>query len=563
VEDRILLHLLKYRDFTYEYNVPFELTSAGIAKAVGTNRSYILRVIKYMSEKSYIEEYNGRMKNGKKIQRYFLLKENGREYSRGLKKILLNLSITMVFPDNTVKVLKLNKIISYLKKENICPNITPQTLYNFISYDGMIKINNVIDLTANEYVDQSTEAPKVQSFLGRNKEIAKLRKWMDEDKKRNIVFVCGMAGIGKSTLTAKLIDSYRGLKHIFWYNCHNLDSLHGILFKLAEFFSKAKQNELEKYIRSYNNYDYYEVSLIIIKLMERTNAILILDDFHESNDEIQNFFSHVFKRIPLLSKTKMIVLSRDNLYFDKIKNNFPEESKISLELHGLDFKDSRSILSEKEIDDNGINRIFKITFGNPKLLKIMSSDEDIEKYVHNEIFTKLEEHEKRNLEIMSIFLTPAQKDLLYRYDDFDSNSFYVLTKKHIIKKNAQNRYILQGIIKQFFYARLPQIKKRLYHKIAAECYEKSNDPMEQIKSLYHYSLSGGPKKSLPDSEIIDMISSNKNNPELLAVLEGINWKKINPLIMNQIDEIINERSMIENRRESAFSYRKSNSKTFL
>ena len=53
--------------------------------------------------------------------------------------------------------------------------------------------------------------------------------------------ILGVAGIGKTTLGAKLIEEYKSLKNIYWYQLHEWNTLSGILEPFSDFLKEINK----------------------------------------------------------------------------------------------------------------------------------------------------------------------------------------------------------------------------------------------------------------------------------------------------------------------------------
>jgi tetratricopeptide (TPR) repeat protein/DNA-binding PadR family transcriptional regulator len=527
VEKRILLHLLNSQSTKHQYDVPIELTPNGIAEILGTNKTYIFTTIKKSLTKSYVKECVGWVKNKKKKQKYYILTDKGKVYSQKLKKDLSNQMVTIKLTKDTQKLMKIKNIIPYLNKENKFPDIDELDIYKSISQDGIIDIEQIYNRKKIQFIDHSAEAPRVLHFFGRKKETAQLNGWLEDKERNNIIFIHGMAGIGKTTLVAKLIESYRDSKHLFWHNFHKLDTLRGMLFKIAEFLSKIGHDHLEMYIRTRTQLDYYEVSRILKKSLGVIDAIFVFDDFHKSNDDIRSFFVYIHKMLISSSNTKIMIIGRKIIPFYDFKDLLTKKIVTELLLEGLDFESSKKLLSGKGIDKKRFKELYGFTGGNPLFLEILESKGHLERYIHDEMFSKLNEDERKILGILSIYRYPVSEDLLLRNDDFNFEKLYSLTEKSFVKKDSYDRYFVHDIIKQFFYSRLPPIKQKSYHLIAALGYEERDEPKDIIEAINQYQEAGKNKKASQltiDSSIA--VLEGGYATEFLNALERFDEKKV-------------------------------------
>jgi WD40 repeat protein/DNA-binding SARP family transcriptional activator len=85
------------------------------------------------------------------------------------------------------------------------------------------------------------EAPDVSVFFGREAEIATLAQWVVRDRCR-LVAVLGMGGIGKTTLTAKLIETLLAsptgpIEQVVWRSLRHAPTLDDLLEELVVFIS--------------------------------------------------------------------------------------------------------------------------------------------------------------------------------------------------------------------------------------------------------------------------------------------------------------------------------------
>ena len=141
VEKRIMLHLLNYHRVENKFDVPFALTQCGIAEAISTKRNYVSSSVKKLIAKGHVREYVGRGKRAKKMQKYILLTNGGREYAGKLKKKLSGRHITMQLLNGSLRMMKLRHILPYLDKKEICPDATELDIYKMVSTNCIFLIS--------------------------------------------------------------------------------------------------------------------------------------------------------------------------------------------------------------------------------------------------------------------------------------------------------------------------------------------------------------------------------------------------------------------------------------
>jgi tetratricopeptide (TPR) repeat protein len=373
----------------------------------------------------------------------------------------------------------------YLSKEDFCTGITELEIYSTISKDCTLDIEQLKTIKKIQFVDFSAEAPEITHFYGRKREMALLKKRIEDKEGPNIIFIHGIAGIGKTTLAAKLTQNYLGSKHLFWHNFHELDALPSVLLKLGEFLSEVGLNHLEVQLRAQRSFDHLKISGILRQSIGTIDGILIFDDFQKANDQIKQFFAYFVRILTPPSKTKMVIMSREIIPFYDQRDVLVRKLVTELELEGLDFESSKRLLKGKGIDKKKFKEIHDFTAGNPLYLEVFESKDRVERYL-SETFLNLGEDEKKILGMISIHRFPIPEDTLAVNSDFDFRELYALMQKSIVKKDTQDRYLVHDIIKQFFYRRLSPSKRKERHLLAARWYENSDEPSDLIEAIHHY-----------------------------------------------------------------------------
>ncbi|MEM7717464.1 MAG: NB-ARC domain-containing protein [Cyanobacteria bacterium P01_A01_bin.68] len=88
-------------------------------------------------------------------------------------------------------------------------------------------------------------APDVSAFYGREKELTTLKGWIVEDKCRAIALL-GMAGIGKTSVAAKLVEQIEDkFDYVIWRSLRNAPPLKNLLSELVRFLSNEQETKAE------------------------------------------------------------------------------------------------------------------------------------------------------------------------------------------------------------------------------------------------------------------------------------------------------------------------------
>jgi len=553
-KDRVVLHLSAYKVQRKKYDMPLAVTREGIAKATGVGLSHASRQISELKEKGYLITVNGRAKGKNRNQDFYFLNAKGKKYANSLEKRMKKMQIRIIGVHDPPQKMGLYEALVYLKNANI-PDVSELDICKFTSEKGVMDIKDLEKSRKKRHIDFTERVPKITHFFGREEELNKLKEWIADKEKHNIIFIHGMAGIGKTTLAAKLIEDFQESKHLFWHDFNELDTLRGILLKLADFLAELDNDHLELFMRTRTALDFYEITRILGKSIGKLDAIIIFDDFQKSNDQIRKFFVYFLGMLSPYSQTKMLVLSREIVPFYDSRDVLDKKTVAELRLEGLDFESTKKLLSEKGIDRQDFEEIYMFTAGNPLFLEFFQSKGHLERFVHDELFSKLDENERKILGCLSIYRYPVLEEVLAVHDVIDLEILYTLTQKSLVKLDAKNRHFLHDIIKRFFYTRMSRSKRKNFHRLAAKWYENENEASHLIEAIYHYQEAGDLNSaSTLAIESSSLIMDCGYATDLLVILERFEESDLEPKVWAEILFIMGKNSYMVGEWKKALRY---------
>jgi len=89
VNERVLIHLLRFYRYSDEFEVPFDLTQYGIAHYIGIQQKHVPRAMKKLMDDKIVEERVSHIKRSPRKQKVYFLTQEGFAFATNLKERFL------------------------------------------------------------------------------------------------------------------------------------------------------------------------------------------------------------------------------------------------------------------------------------------------------------------------------------------------------------------------------------------------------------------------------------------------------------------------------------------
>ena len=235
------------------------------------------------------------------------------------------------------------------------------------------------------YIDLD-DAPSPTLFYGRTEELNTLEHWIIKQKSR-IIAICGLLGIGKTSLTLQLVEN---IKHQFDY----------VIWRNLKYFPEAEELQQELvdiFIKTENQETGAKAQLrTLIQYLRKYRCLIIVDDlqslfvngelsgkYHNESKSYQNLFKSIAETnhqscVVLLSQEK----PKEILQLEEIN-----PAVRTLELKGLD-DSARGILKFQGLQDEAMwLNLIELYQGNPQWLQsIAKTIQELSKGKINDVF---------------------------------------------------------------------------------------------------------------------------------------------------------------------------------
>ena len=219
------------------------------------------------------------------------------------------------------------------------------------------------------------DAPNTKTFYNREEDLNSLKQWVLGDHCQMIA-VLGMGGIGKTMLTAKLVEQVQNaFKYIFWRSLQHSPRIENILKECIQFFYDQQQKDVPEDIDG-------QIALLL-KFFKEQRCLLVLDNIESVLQEsayagkYREGYEGYSRLLHLLGDAKhqscLLVTSREKPKEVALLegNKLPVRS---MQLTGLSQLGGQRVLRDKGLfgSDSLLDELIHNYLGNPLALKLVS-----------------------------------------------------------------------------------------------------------------------------------------------------------------------------------------------
>ena len=233
--------------------------------------------------------------------------------------------------------------------------------------------------------------------------------------------------------------------------------------------------------------DLSEIEYLLTEcISEKSTGLIVFDDYHNSNDEIQNLFKLLNRIICKSKKMKLIVSGRSMKSFYERKD-VSDKKVLEITLDGLDKESSMELAREMGVSEDQLEMIYSQTQGHPLFVELLGStgalevNMDMERFINEELIKNLTKDGLELLKYISVHRYPVNRKGIHGQQLALTN----LVENSIIRQSNEGFIEISGIIQTTIYRGLAREDLLKLHSRAAEHYLESFTINSLMEALYH------------------------------------------------------------------------------
>lgn len=461
VGERILVHLFGFLRLADAYECPVEMTQDGIASALSISRAHVALELKRLRTTAKVEERMAHVANARSRRKVYDLTPGGQEIARRMREHAKSRSVGLLGPEGRREVSG-TEAIEALRRA------------------GLRESEAVQRILAADVVEVPRPEPKADvvpshPFFGRETERQALADWLASGSRAAAV-VIGVAGIGKSALITKLLESET--RPTCMRRVYGHDDAHGILSSLADFLVRQGRRRL-KAVLVRPAYD--PIEAIAILRDDLAGCVVAFDDLHAcpaADALLKTLLEHP-------PAAKILVASRAQPSFYE-RPDLVRGGILELRLEGLDAPSAAQLLASKgaALGTDDVRHIIAATRGHPLALELFAASGldagavETERYVVETVLEDLDDASESLMRTFAILRRPARSP--------EALGATLSQLRRLVRRallhHRDDGYMLHDLVKEFFVRRMSDDVRRDAHLRAAAYWAGRDDGLEEA---YH------------------------------------------------------------------------------
>ena len=500
VQERIFLHLSDYVDHSDKVEVPFALSQMGIANAVSIARSNVPRAISGMKEAGHLIERQAHVTGVSRKRKAYFLTDEGAKVADEIWGRVSETNVRVVFSDGRSEKTSLAEAI-----ESTELPLRHVDMLRYMDDSGTIDLSGLTpelverDLSKHiekQLVSYLNDLPRTRRFYGREKELDVMANLLEA--KSASILVPGIAGIGKTSLSTKILDRFTHRRNLLYHRCQDWEGSRAFLEACAEWLSAVGNNDLSDYLASSPVPQTNMAVNLIANGLSESPSLIVIDDLHKVGDEtLYSILRELTLRINTLKEVGLVMFSRSFRMVVPESDQSGNIVTLVMPLQGLDAESSRQILTAMpKMDSDQFTHIYSLSRGHPLILELINRGNvaetfhaTLEAFVEKEIFSRLSGSEKRLLGAIAVFREPIPVEAIHQVEG-SVDLLDDLVEKGLARQSDAENFDVHDLVREFLLRSMDEEMKNSLHSSAVNWYRDKDDPADRIEFIYHLSHTG-------------------------------------------------------------------------
>ena len=513
-EKAIVLYLFEFLRHQDDTEMPPGVTASTMSRTIGISQPRLIDALRKLKSIGKVNEWLAPIKGYPGKRQVFFLTKDGEKLAMFMSDELKVSRLVLRTDRGGTEELFLSAI---KKRLGFAPR--PVEVVASMGENSVVSIAKLKEVhaawidqeAAPDFVDFSSNAPRVPHLVGREKEKEAVRRFM-ASLDAQVLVVKGIDGIGKTSLIASIIGEYKRHMHVYWTRFREWTTMEMTLNEIARFLAKMKDGTLRNYLVSTKVPDVAESVRIMENALYDTKILFILDDLHMVSDKrVMALLSSLLDAIEGMMGAKVIVMGRTIPPFYSRTDLERKGLIMEMPLIGIDEKATIELLSEYKVDAAKAKDIFDITEGHPLYIELVRAlgppikKMKVTRYIEEELPERLPAPERVILNILSCFRVPTTSvgiirvvtDLAYKGEPMGErpgqDDMASLVDKCLIMTDADGYlYDMHDTLREYFYDNLSPRGRRDINISIASHFQKSQEDPARFEVLHHLAHGGLP-----------------------------------------------------------------------
>ena len=552
VQERILLHLSDFADFMNSVEVPFALSQMGIANAVAIARSNVPRAIAGLKDQGLLVERQAHVQGVSRKRKAYFLTDSGMKLAEETWKRLREFQLRAILPDGNTISSTLGDI-----QDKLPFTMRPVDVIRYLDENGILDVRalsaDLVERDLSKHVEKQLvtslgDLPRLRHFYGRSTELENMVSLLEA--RSTTLMIPGIAGIGKTSMAAKVIESFMHRRNLMYHRCQDWDGSRAFFESIADWLTNIGDSMLADYISATPVPKAADAARIILDALSNSPALIVIDDYHKVSDKTLHQTIQALSRglVECEGDVGLVIFSRSFKEVVPLKDADGRIVSLVLPLEGLDQDSTRSLLSAfDDLDQEKLLYIHSLSRGHPLVLELINRGasagafhESLENYVNIEIFSKLSAEQKRLLGALSVFREPIELEALTE-QGLDIDELDSLVESGLARHADSDTYDVHDLIREFLLQSLDKQAKEELHNKAVAWYEKQTTGSQIALELIYHLISS----SRHEDATLIIVKEGRNlikegHIELLGLLESVDTNSVGAESSCRIDRLRGE-----------------------